>query len=216
MNHAMMMNRIYSPQVKVYDLTRKYFLFGRDSLLEMILDDKPRSVLEVGCGTGRNLLKIAKRAPEVTLCGVDASSIMLDRAKIKCKTYLSNQRLCLKRGLAEEMNYALDFWDHWPFDAVFFSYSLSMMPDWKQGLVAASHALRPGGYLYIVDFFDCAGMPRMLQGAMNKFLAHFKVSFRSELIDFLHFPSGSIRLSQFSTLPFHYAFLAKLQKTCAV
>jgi S-adenosylmethionine-diacylgycerolhomoserine-N-methlytransferase len=53
------MNGIYRYQRHIYDATRKWFLLGRGRLISR-LDIAPGSrVLEVGCGTGRNLRAIA-------------------------------------------------------------------------------------------------------------------------------------------------------------
>ena len=76
-------NAYYRFHAKIYDCSRWLFLFGRDGLIEDIVLKKPRRVLEVGCGTGRNLLRLKKSLPEAELYGVDASPEMLSRAKRK-------------------------------------------------------------------------------------------------------------------------------------
>lgn len=50
------MNRIYRRQRHVYDLTRKYYLLGCNRLIERLDVEPFQSVLEIGCGTGRNLV----------------------------------------------------------------------------------------------------------------------------------------------------------------
>ena len=58
------MDRVYRHQRYIYDLTRKYYLFGRDRLIRE-LDLKPgERLVEIGCGTARNLVRIARRYPE--------------------------------------------------------------------------------------------------------------------------------------------------------
>ncbi len=46
------MDGIYRYQRYIYDATRKYFLLGRDTLLDELDPPDGGSVLEVGCGTG--------------------------------------------------------------------------------------------------------------------------------------------------------------------
>ena len=57
------MDRVYRRQRHIYDLTRKYYLLGRDRLIAG-LDRRPAArVLEIGCGTGRNLVAGARPIP---------------------------------------------------------------------------------------------------------------------------------------------------------
>ena len=59
------MDRMYRLQRYFYDITRKYYLLGRDRLLrEMDLAPDAR-VLEIGCGTARNLICLARQRPQV-------------------------------------------------------------------------------------------------------------------------------------------------------
>ena len=49
------MNRMYRRQRHIYDGTRRYYLLGRDRLISGLKPAPGASVLEIGCGTGRNL-----------------------------------------------------------------------------------------------------------------------------------------------------------------
>jgi S-adenosylmethionine-diacylgycerolhomoserine-N-methlytransferase len=54
------MDEMYRWTRYVYDFTRKYYLLGRDRLLrDMELKPGDR-VLEIGCGTARNLIRLAR------------------------------------------------------------------------------------------------------------------------------------------------------------
>ena len=61
MDHGQLMDHIYRYQRSIYDLTRKYYLVGRDRLLDRIRAAPGDRVLEVGCGTGRNLMIMAEK-----------------------------------------------------------------------------------------------------------------------------------------------------------
>ena len=49
--HAEHMNRMYRHQRHIYDLTRRYYLLGRDRLLAGLEPPEGGSMLEIGCGT---------------------------------------------------------------------------------------------------------------------------------------------------------------------
>ena len=54
------MDRMYRHQRYIYDLTRKYYLFGRDKLIAELPVQGNDLICEVGCGTARNLVLLAK------------------------------------------------------------------------------------------------------------------------------------------------------------
>ena len=68
------MDRMYRPQKHIYDLTRKYYLLGRDRLIAELGARPGQSVLDIGCGTGRNLALIGQRYPAARLFGLDAAA----------------------------------------------------------------------------------------------------------------------------------------------
>ena len=79
--HAEAMDRMYRVTRHVYDATRKYYLLGRDRLIRQI--DLPGSgrILEMGCGTGRNLIAAAEACPNAEIYGIDISEEMLKTAR---------------------------------------------------------------------------------------------------------------------------------------
>ncbi len=60
-------------------------------------------IVEVGCGTARNLIRIARRYPDLTLFGLDASHAMLDTAAAIGRAGLGN-RIKLASGYAEALS----------------------------------------------------------------------------------------------------------------
>ncbi|HTH27854.1 MAG TPA: class I SAM-dependent methyltransferase, partial [Sphingobium sp.] len=79
--HAARMEAIYRVQRHVYDLTRKYYLLGRDRLIGGLGVPYGGGVLEVGCGTGRNLALVGRRYRSASLYGLDISAEMLKSAR---------------------------------------------------------------------------------------------------------------------------------------
>lgn len=141
------MERYYRFHAGIYDVTRWAFLFGRDRLTELLggLKVPPSNILEVGCGTGRNLETLAGLFPQARLSGVDVSTAMLDQARKRLRR-LGGRRLSLIRH-----DYAKALGGD--FDLVVFSYSLSMMnPGWDDAIHSAYEDLREGGVIGVVDF----------------------------------------------------------------
>lgn len=174
-NHAALMDRVYRGQRHIYDLTRKYYLFGRDRLIGELACRPGHAVLELGCGTGRNLQLIARRWPGVTCHGLDISSEMLKNARKRLGT---SGRLAL--GDATRFD-ARALFGREGFDRVVLSYALSMIPGWETALDHAAGTLAPGGSVQVVDFGDFDGLPSPLRAILHKWLAHFHVTPRTEL-----------------------------------
>jgi len=176
------MDRIYRHQRHFYDLTRKLFLFGRDSLLRRMRIREGDRVLEVGCGTGRNLFKLRAWGHENELYGLDASTAMLATAAAKLEKRRNCRLVSFKHGLAQELFPACIF-DVPKFDVIFFSYSLSMIPECTASIDAALRSLVPNGRLYIVDFCDQAEFPPFVRKLLGRWLSLFGVKHRPEIYD---------------------------------
>ena len=180
-SHGALMDRVYRRQRHIYNFTRRYYLVGRDDLIRG-LDLRPGDrAVEIGCGTARNLIAIARRYPGAQLFGLDASGEMLVTAAEAVGRAGLSGRITLKRGLAEEMSTEL-FGESRGFDAAIFSYSLSMIPDWRRALIAASRALSESGHLHIVDFGDFGGLPSPVSAGLRAWLRKFHVAPRAELL----------------------------------
>jgi len=141
--------RYYRVHAGIYDLTRWTFLLGREALVrEAAASCTPSRILEVGCGTGKNLVQLGRRFPQAQLWGLDLSGDMLAVAKRKL------QNLAPRPTLVQAA-YDRPVEDEPSFDLVVFSYALSMFnPGWEEALTAASLDLAPGGAIAVVDFHD--------------------------------------------------------------
>jgi len=153
-DHGALMDSIYRGQRHIYDLTRRYFLLGRDTLIERMEIKEGDRVLEIGCGTARNLIRLARRYPSIQLYGIDASNEMLKTARNSVGLDETTRQIHLEYCLAEDFCSSRVFGDSEPFDVVFFSYSLSMIPDWRAALDTGLLNLRSGRSLWVVDFWD--------------------------------------------------------------
>jgi len=138
----------YAFHSRIYDATRWSFLFGRDAIVELArgAQPHPRRILEIGCGTGRNLVLLARLFPHAHLTGIDLSSAMLGVARRKVAAYGSRISL-----LARAYDAAVDPTDG--YDLVVCSYALTMFnPGFPAAVAAARADLTPNGYFVLVDF----------------------------------------------------------------
>jgi S-adenosylmethionine-diacylgycerolhomoserine-N-methlytransferase len=206
------MDRMYHLQRHFYDFTRKYYLLGRDLLLDELDVQPGETVLEVGCGTGRNLVILAKRYPGAHFFGLDASADMLEMADVKLDSARLNN-VTLANELAEDFYYVNTFEMTDRFDKIFFSYSISMIPAWREAIENSLNNLRPGGELFIVDFYDQKDLPRTFRKMLQNWLKAFHVQFWNDLLPYLGTleTKGLIRLN-ITPLYKRYAFMARLEK----
>ena len=202
-DHAELMDSVYRYQRYVYDFTRKYYLFGRDRLIDEMAPKPGSRIVEIGCGTARNLIRLARRYKDAQLFGLDASEAMLETAAGAIAKAGLGARIRLAHGYAEALAPQM-FGLAEPFDEAVFSYSLSMIPDWKQALGAAG-TLAPGGRIHIVDFGDLAGLPGPARKMLLGWLGLFHVAPRTELLRVLEQSPGAA--AALRTLGGRYAFL---------
>ncbi|MGD9608019.1 MAG: class I SAM-dependent methyltransferase [Desulfovibrionaceae bacterium] len=140
----------YAWHARIYDATRWSFLFGRERLVrlaaEALADRKRPRIVEVGCGTGRNLKALARAFPAADIEGLDLCESMLCRARRAVGGQAARVRL-------RRAAYDLGSLPGASVDCLVFSYALSMFnPGFEAALDAARFHLRPGGLVAVVDF----------------------------------------------------------------
>jgi S-adenosylmethionine-diacylgycerolhomoserine-N-methlytransferase len=139
----------YRLHARIYDATRWSFLFGRTAILrEAAAVARPARILEVGCGTGKNLVNLCRLFPQAEVTGVDLSETML--AVARRKTAPLGSRVRLLHGA-----YDPAFPNDRAWDLILFSYALSMFnPGFGKAIATAHRDLAPGGHIAVVDFHD--------------------------------------------------------------
>ena len=177
---AALMDRLYHRQRHFYDLTRKHYLLGRDRLIEGLAPPAEGRVLEIGCGTARNLVAAAQAWPQVQFFGIDISTEMLDTARRVVGRAGLAARIRLARGDATSFDPAWLFGVP-SFSRIFFSYSLSMIPEWRAALSQALAWLPAGGELHIVDFGGQERLPAWFRVGLRQWLERFHVAPRDGL-----------------------------------
>lgn len=120
----------------------------------------PRRVLDVGCGTGYLLRRLAKRCPHASeLAGIDPARSMIELAE----QAVDDLRIRFTVGTAERLPYPDD-----AFDLVVSTTSFDHWADQRAGLVECARALTPGGHLVVADLFSPVLLPTLLAGRRGK------------------------------------------------
>ncbi len=180
-NHAKLMDGMYRYQRHIYDLTRKYYLFGRDRTIEQLNVPVGGSLLEVGCGTGRNMLLAYRRFPSAHLYGLDISQEML----ISARSNFRGLKQMPDFRVADATAFSPADFGTDGFDRVMISYALSMIPDWTRAIDASLDAVAQGGELHIVDFGQQEGLPGWFRAMLKGWLKKFHVTPRADLLTVL-------------------------------
>jgi ubiquinone/menaquinone biosynthesis C-methylase UbiE len=122
----------------------------------------PRRVLDVGCGTGYLLRRLAARCPEATLDGIDAAAPMIEAAEAAAAGP-DAARLHFRVGTAERLP-----WPDGTFDLVVSSTSFDHWADQRAGLAECARVLGPGGRLVLVDQFSVLLLPTLVGSRRGK------------------------------------------------
>ncbi len=207
---AGLMDRMYRRQRHIYDITRKFYLLGRDELIAGLAPPAGASVLEIGCGTGRNLICTARRYRDVRAYGVDISQQMLATARAEITRAGLQTRIAVAQADATDFDPQTLFGVR-AFERIFISYALSMIPPWRDAVAQAATLLAPGGSLHIVDFGDQAALPIAFRILLRSWLELFdvrpRVTLERELAEFAR--ERGLELA-FWPLYRRYAFLGRL------
>jgi S-adenosylmethionine-diacylgycerolhomoserine-N-methlytransferase len=211
-NQKQAMDAVYALHRHFYDFTRKFYLFGRDRLIARLAPPPGGSVLEVGCGTARNLIVAAKRYPNARFYGFDISEAMLETARKSVAKHGLSDRITLAQGDAGAFDVEALF-GLARVDRVFMSYTLSMIPPWQEAIALGAAALAPGGSLHIVDFGQYERLPGLARRLHFKSLNDFHVFPRGDLPAVLDRVAATERLAtEFTPLLRGYAWSATLRR----
>jgi S-adenosylmethionine-diacylgycerolhomoserine-N-methlytransferase len=136
----------YAGQAQGYDNFRERLLQGRAETVAELADSLPETgatLVELGCGTGRNLAFLgAQRQRLWRTWGVDLCPSLL--AQARARDWPDVQWVAADATVWRPPQQV---------DGVLCAYSLTMIPDWFLAIDNAIAMLRPGGTLAVVDFY---------------------------------------------------------------
>ncbi len=135
-----LMDGMYRYQRHIYDMTRKYYLLGRDQTIRNLDVPAGGTLLEVGCGTGRNLA-LAHRV--LSARHSSTASIFRQEMLISARKTFETKATRPDFRVADATAFTPREFGVDGFDRILISYALSMIPDWECAIDAALAALNP-------------------------------------------------------------------------
>jgi S-adenosylmethionine-diacylgycerolhomoserine-N-methlytransferase len=188
-DHADRMENFYSGQAEAYDDFRKRLLKGRAEMYAA-LDCPPGGTwVEMGGGTGSNLEYISNRINtlgKVYVVDLSPSLLTVARKRAADKGWTNVETVEADATLYQPPEALVD--------AITFSYSLTMIPDWFAAIENALAMLKPGGKIGVVDFYISRKYPRdglrkhgsMTRGFWPLWFANDNVFPSPDHVPFLH------------------------------
>lgn len=161
----------YTAFAPFYDaLSGEYPVYraGRVRGIESLAPRTGEQVLDLGCGTGLNFPLLQERiGPAGTIVGIDRSAQMLERARRRArkagwKNVILIQADAVLLGPAAIRTAIQEQGGSPESDAALATYSLSLMPEWRQAWANLRALLHAEARVAVVDMQDPAGWARLL------------------------------------------------------
>jgi S-adenosylmethionine-diacylgycerolhomoserine-N-methlytransferase len=146
-SHADRLEAFYSHQAAAYDDFRRRLLHGREEMMAGLELRPGDRLLDLGGGTGSNLEALGECLGQLQSAHVvDLCPSLLKAAD---QRIARNGWTNVRTVLADATTYQPA---DGPVDAVTFSYSLTMIPNWFAAIDRALALLKPGGRIGVADF----------------------------------------------------------------
>jgi SAM-dependent methyltransferase len=143
-----------------------------DTALDLLAAEPEHRVLELGCGSGRLLFRLAARARRGHAVGVDPSELMLRHARHRNRSWIAAGRAEVAQAWSSDLS---RFPEH-AFDRVLGVHVVCFWRDPARDLAEIRRVLRPGGTL-LLGFRPVAagepageGAPRVAAGRVEGWL----------------------------------------------
>ena len=140
-----------------HDVIGRFTMTHRRDALRALDVQPGERILDLACGTGVNFESIiARLGREGFLVGLDYSSGMLRQAQQRMERHRWSH-IALSLGDAAQLPFAEGV-----FDRVICTYSLKVIPPYRQALDEVLRVLRPGGVFVVLDGKLSDGVTRFL------------------------------------------------------
>jgi SAM-dependent methyltransferase len=103
-------------------------------------------ILDVGCGGGKTVSRLARRANQGKVCGLDQSADMVDYSSQINRKLISENRVEIVQGSVEKTSFKDEF-----FDLVTAVETYYFWPNLAEAFREIKRILKKGGYLLIIN-----------------------------------------------------------------
>jgi ubiquinone/menaquinone biosynthesis C-methylase UbiE len=103
-------------------------------------------ILDVGCGGGKTITRLARRAVQSKIYGIDHSADMVDYSRRVNKKLIATNRVEILLGAVEKTGFKNDF-----FDLVIAIETYYFWPNLAEAFQEINRILKKGGYLLIIS-----------------------------------------------------------------
>jgi demethylmenaquinone methyltransferase / 2-methoxy-6-polyprenyl-1,4-benzoquinol methylase len=143
--------QLFTPLPRRYDRLAELLSMGqngrwRRAMVDHIVPDHPRLILDVASGPAGVALQLAERTGS-RVVGVDVTLDMLRQGRRNVSERAMADRVQLAAGRAEQMPFADD-----TFDALTFTYLLRYVSDPQATLIELARVVKPGGAVASLEF----------------------------------------------------------------
>ena len=147
----------WAPRYERHWMQRVVFDPIQSTLLALASEQvpQPRSILDVGCGTGRLLRTASQRFPGARLEGIDAAPKMVEQA---ISLVPPGAPIHFQQATAEALPFAGG-----QFDLVFSTMTFHHWADQKKGVTEVARVLAPNGRWLLADFVGQGLVRRVTQ-----------------------------------------------------
>lgn len=167
-HHSDRLESFYASQSSSYDTYRDKLLHGRERLMRSLPIPQGGCLLDMGGGTGRNIEWLGERVN--TLSHISVVDLCPSLLRIADRRIGYNKWSNVSTKLADVTSYQPA---DGPVDAVTFSYSLTMIPNWFDAIDNAYSLLKPGGFIGVLDFYVSDKWPDEQLERHRSFGRHF-------------------------------------------
>lgn len=142
-----------------YDFLNHFLSFGIDrgwrrKAIKKLKKFQPNHILDVATGTGDLAIKALTLGKQVKVTGLDISTGMLEKGRVKLKEKNLESRIELLEGDSENMPFANE-----TFDAVMVAFGVRNFENLPKGLSEMARVIKPGAPVVILEFSKPTGFP---------------------------------------------------------